>query len=79
MPGVRTTLVTKNHAYTGEAVPWRMDTEDVEAAPLFRLLRGGGVRAFGSTSAQAAQSMRQTRFLWFAGALAVVWLFFWLW
>ena len=77
MSAVRTSLVKRRHPYTGEDVPWDMDTEDVGTSTLFRLLRGGGVRAFGSTSAEAALSRRQTRFLWVSAAFAAVWMIFW--
>ena len=68
---VRTSLVKRRHAYTSVDLPWEMD-EDGDAR-LFRYLRGGGMRAFGTTSAQALRTRRQARFLVFAGAALLVW------
>ena len=74
--GIHTELVTRDHAYTAVDVPWQMDEDGGSA--LFRYLRGGGVRAFGRTSHEAARSRRQTRFLAFFGILAAIWLLLWL-
>ena len=78
MSAVRTSLVKRRHAYTGVDVPWSMDTPDEsDVSPLFRYLRGGGVRAFGSTSEEAALDRRQTKFLAAAGVLAALWVALW--
>ncbi len=88
MSAVHTSLVTKDHAWTGEDVPWDLDT-DVAPTPeaseaervrwrLFRYLSGGGLSACGSSSARALVIRRQGRFLVFAGVLAVLWIIFWI-
>ena len=74
--GIHTELVTHDHAYTAVDVPWQMD--DDGGSPLYRYLRGGGVRAFGRTSHEAARARRQLRFLVVFGVLAVGWLLLWL-
>lgn len=71
LKGIHTKLVTRDHVYTAEDIPWQLD-EDGGAA-LFRYLRGGGVRAFGCTSWEMARSRRQTRFLVIFSLLVVVW------
>ena len=88
MSAVRTSLVTKDHAWTGEDVPWDLGTEDVPdpAASeservrwrLFHYLSGGGLSACGSSSARSLAYRRQGRFLVFAGVLAVLWIIFWI-
>lgn len=88
MAAVRTSLVTKDHAWTGEDVPWNLDTDEMPdpGAPeservrrrLFRYLSGGGLSACGSSSALALACRRQGRFLAFAGFLAVLWIIFWI-
>ena len=88
MAAVRTSLVTKDHAWTGEDVPWRLDTEEGVAsdAPdsdrahrrLFRLLSGGGLAACGTSNARTWTIRRQSRFLVFAGFLGVLWVVFWI-
>lgn len=72
---IRTELVTDEHAYTSVDVPWEIDEEG--GRKLFRYLRSGGVRAFGSTSGAAARSRRQTRFLVIFGVAAFVWFVLW--
>ncbi len=88
MSAVRTSLVTKDHAWTGEDVPWKLDTEegaDPDASEservrwrLFHYLSGGGLAACGSSSARALAIRRQGRFLVFAGFLGVLWIIFWI-
>lgn len=68
---VRTSLVRRRHAYTSVDLPWEIDEEG--EARLFRYLRGGGMRAFGTTSARALRMRRQMRFLVVAGVLFVAW------
>ena len=41
--GIHTELVTPTHPYTAVDVPWEIDTE--QQNPLYRYLRGGGLRA----------------------------------
>ena len=87
MAAVRTSLVTRNHAWTGADVPWSLDTDGVpdlgatEAERvhwrLFHYLSGGGLSACGSSSACALTYRRQCRFLVVAGLLAVLWIIFW--
>ena len=74
--GIHTELVTRDHAYTAVDVPWQMDEDG--GSPLYRYLRGGGVRAFGRTSHEVARSRRQGRFLAIFGVLSVIWLLLWL-
>ncbi len=86
MAAVRTSLVKRRHAYTSAAIPWRMDVDGPsgEMAPgahrggwrLFHYLSGGGMRAFGSSSGRELILRRQTRFLWVAFAMAVLWTIF---
>jgi len=88
MAAVRTSLVTKNHAWTGEDVPWKLDTEDVPDPAtseldrvrwrLFHYLSGGGLSACGYSCARALARRRQGRFLVFAGFLGVLWVVFWI-
>lgn len=88
MAAVRTSLVKKNHAWTGADVPWHLDTESApppdasEAVRmhwrLFHYLSGGGLAACGSSSERALVDRRQGRFLVFAGVLAVLWIVFWI-
>lgn len=73
---IRTELVTDVHSYTSVDVPWEIDEEG--GRKLFRYLRSGGVRAFGSSSAAAARSRRQTRFLILFAVAAFFWFVLWL-
>lgn len=73
--GIHTELVTHDHAYTSVDVPWQMDDDGGE--PLFRYLRGGGVRAFGRTIEETVRLRRQSRFLAVFGVLAVLWFLAW--
>ncbi|MGN0851882.1 MAG: hypothetical protein ACI4Q3_00740 [Kiritimatiellia bacterium] len=88
MAAVRTRLVTRDHAYTSADVPWELDvvndprgTEQALGSRsgwrLFHYLSGGGLRAFGRSSAVAAVYRRQDRFWCCLGVLAVLWLVFW--
>ena len=88
MAALRTSLVTKDHAWTGEDVPWTIDTDEA-ADPdtseaerlrwrLFHSLSGGGLSACGSSSARDQAIRRQDRFLVFAGFLGVLWVIFWI-
>lgn len=88
MAALRTSLVKRNHAWTGADVPWRLDMEGAPSAGaseaerarwrLVRYLSGGGLSACGSSSEHALVCRRQERFLFFAGVLAVLWLIFWI-
>ena len=88
MAAVRTSLVKRNHAWTGADVPWYLDTEggpspDASEAErdrwrLFHYLSGGGLSACGSSSERLLALRRQGRFLAFAGVLAALWIFFWI-
>lgn len=88
MAAVRTKLVTRNHAYTSADVPWELDvvndprgTEQALGRQsgwrLFHYLSGGGLRAFGRSSAAAVVYRRQDRFWHLFGVLVVLWLVFW--
>lgn len=72
MAALRTELVRKRHAYTGEDVPW--DVDGVRGSSLWRCIRGG--LPIVGTSARAAVIRRQERFLRFAVLVAAVWLLF---
>lgn len=85
MAALRTSLVRRRHAYTGVDIPWQIDVErPLLDAPdarhqkrrLFHYLSGGGLRAFGRPSGYALMAYRQTRFLWTAAVLGVLWLVF---
>lgn len=87
MSAIRTKLVTRNHAYTSEDVPWELDVvndpQGTERAlgrspgwRMFHYLSGGGLRAFGRSSAAALVYRRQDRFWYFFGALVALWLVF---
>ena len=88
MSAVHTSLVTKDHAWTGEDVPWSLDTEegvdpdapesDRRHRRLFRYLSGGGLSACGLSSERALVDRSQGRFLVFAGVLAALWIIFWI-
>lgn len=88
MSAVRTSLVTKDHAWTGADVPWNLDTDvvpPVDASEtarknwrLFHYLSGGGISACGSSNERALMDLRQGRFLVFAGVLGVLWIIFWI-
>ena len=75
--GIHTELVKHDHEYTSVDEPWQID-DDQRGSPLYRYLRGGGVRAFGRTVHQVARERRQTRFLAVFAVLAVVWFLLWL-
>ena len=75
MSRIATTLVTRDHPYTSVDVPWRMD--DASDSSLLRYLRGGGARAFGSSSAAEIRSRRQIRFLWIFGAISAFYAVLW--
>ena len=49
MSAIRTSLVKRRHAYTSVDIPWDMD--EATESHLLRYLRGGGIRAFATTSA----------------------------
>ncbi len=74
---VHAVFVEPDHPYTGVDVPWSMDDESTP--PLFRRLRGGGMRDLGGgTSADEVRSRRQSRFLaWFA-VLCATWALAWI-
>lgn len=88
MSAVRTSLVKKDHAWTGTDVPWHLDTEDApdpyasigERARwrLFRYLSGGGLAACRTSNDQFIVERRQGRFLVVAGVLGFLWLVFWI-
>ena len=74
MPPIRTSLVRRRHAYTSVDLPWDMDeTGDPQ---FLRYLRGGGIRAFATTSSREMRARRQTRFLMFAAAVFALWVMF---
>lgn len=88
MSAVRTTLVTRSHAYTGEDVPWRMDAvNDLPGAlspfsgrsnrRLFHYLSGCGVSGVRRGGGFGALSRRRRRFLRIAAALFAAWVVFW--
>ena len=70
---IHTELVVDDHEYTSVDVPWQIDGEDGNPR-LFRYLRSGGVRAFGTTSREVERVRRQNRFLLAAAVFAVIWL-----
>lgn len=72
---IPTSFVTRSHPYTSVDVPWQMD--DTGASSLFRYLRGGGSRAFGSSSLAEMRSRRQLRFLWIFGAISALYAVLW--
>lgn len=75
MSRMRPTFVTRSHPYTSVDVPWQIDDAQ-HTSTLFRYLRGGGLRAFGVTSASVARERRQRRFMWIAGIVAAVYISF---
>ena len=74
MSAIRTSLVKRRHAYTSVDIPWDMD--EATESHLLRYLRGGGIRAFATASAQMVRARRQTRFLYVAAGLFALWLVF---
>lgn len=74
MSAVRTSLVRRRHAYTSVDIPWDMD--ESSESRFLRYLRGGGIRAFATTSSLMARSRRQTRFLCVSAVLFALWLVF---
>ncbi len=76
MSKIATSLVKRDHPYTSMAVPWQMD--DSGASSLFRYLRGGGSRAFGSSAAEEMRSRRQRRFLWIFGVVFALYATLWI-
>lgn len=74
MSSVRTSLVKRRHAYTSVDIPWDMD--EATDSQFLRYLRGGGIRAFATSSAHAVRARRQTRFLYTAAILFVLWVVF---
>ncbi len=75
MSDVRPFFLGRLHPYTSADVPWRMD---VAGSPLFRYLRGGGVKGLGGSSEEAVRTRRQTRFLVCFALLAVAWCVLWI-
>ena len=74
MSAIRTSLVRRRHAYTSVDIPWDVDES---AEPQFlRYLRGGGMRAFSTTSERMVRSRRQTRFLCVAAVAFALWVAF---
>lgn len=81
-----TSMVGDAHSYTRSSAPWMHDQLGDGASPrsggvggrLFRYLSGGGSKAFGRTVAQEEADIRQTRFLAWSAAAALLWLFFWI-
>ena len=88
MAALRTSLVKRNHAWTGADVPWRLDMEGAPSAGaseaerarwrLLHYLSGGGLSACGFSSERARALRRQGRFLAFAAFLGVLWIIFWI-
>lgn len=88
MSAVHTSLVERSHAWTGDDIPWLLDTEDdaLSETPgsdrvrrrLFHCLSSGGLPACGFSNAWAIVSRRQSRFLTFAGVFAALWIIFWI-
>ncbi len=86
MAHLPTSLVKRNHAWTSLKVPWRIDVGDDALASLpaehragwrlFHYLSGGGLRAFAGSAMREVVSRRQTRFLWFAFGVGLLWLVF---
>jgi hypothetical protein len=74
MSAIRTSLVKRRHAYTSVDIPWDMDESG--ESNLLRYLRGGGLRAFATTSAQMVRVRRQKRFLLVAAGLFALWTLF---
>ncbi|MBR4653273.1 MAG: hypothetical protein IKO72_07925 [Kiritimatiellae bacterium] len=74
MPTIHAAIVKRRRAYTSEDLPWDMDESTDQ--PLWRYLRGGGIRAFATTSARTKRSRRQTRFLYFSAAVFALWVVF---
>ena len=78
--------VGDKHAYTRSKAPWRIDAYREARGEtsngvkfgwrLFHYLSGGGMKTFGRTVEQEEADLKRTRFLVFAGALALVWLYF---
>ncbi len=67
-------MVKRRHAYTSVDLPWDMD--EASDSKFFRYLRGGGMRAFGTSSARELRVFRQNRFLIVAAVVILVWLSF---
>ena len=88
MSAVHTSLVERSHAWTGDDIPWLLDTEDEELPDtpgsdrvrrrLFHCLSSGGLPACGFSNACAIVSRRQSRFLTFVGVFAALWIIFWI-
>ena len=84
MAALRTSLVKRDHAWTGADVPWRLDMEGAPSAGaseaerarwrLFHYLSGGGMRALGRSVAQEETDRKRNRFLIASGVFAAVWL-----
>lgn len=71
MSKVPTSMVKRRHAYTSVDMPW--DIDEAGDSRFWRYLRGGGLKAFGTTSFKELRAYRQTRFLVVAGVMLVVW------
>ena len=74
MPTIRTSLVKRSHAYTSVDIPWDMD--EATDPQFLRYLRGGGIRAFATTSSREMRARRQTRFLALAAMAFALWVLF---
>ena len=79
MLGKTSPFIRTRHAWTKVDVPWDM-SEDRNVGNarfgwrLFHYLRGGGLKAFGSTSLKMMRERRQSRFLALSAVLFVLWL-----
>lgn len=75
MSPLRIPFVRRRHAYTSKEIPWDLDTES--SSPLYKYLRGGGIKGFGASCDREILSRRQTRFFCVFAALFAIWLTLW--
>jgi len=66
------------HSYTRSKVPWTIGSHGKTCGDLTYYIAGGGMKAFGRTIKQDAESICHRRFLVVSAVLAILWLVFWI-
>lgn len=73
-----TSTVREAHPYTRSKSPWILGDPSSVCGRLIYYISGGGMRTFGRTVMQEEVRLRRRRFFAVAGAIAALWLVFWI-
>ena len=73
-----TSTVREAHPYTRSESPWILGEYSSVYGKLIHYLSGGGMSTFGRTVRQEEVRIRRGRFFVAVGAIAVLWLVFWI-